>query len=179
VKYVQDQQAAACAFTALARAPTPSESTSGSTTTAVATMTITNPASADPMKLNGSTYTLTFIDPDGNHSDIKLISTSWTTSVNTFSDPLGTPVGPSTVTRPFPLVNGTPVMTVAPNTSMTITVRWQYAKKDNGRGGINPIQGSTLTKLCIGYTIASEPGVTKHCNLVGQAAQTNNPTSCD
>jgi hypothetical protein len=177
VKYVQDQQAAACAFTALATGPSASESTQGSTTTAVSTMTITNPAAADIMKLNGSSYSLTFQDPDGNHSDIKLISTTWATSVNTWTDTLGTPVGPSTVTRSFPTV--TPVMNVAPTTTLTITVRWQYSKKDNGRGGINPISGPPLTKLCIGYTIASEPGVTKHCNLVGQAAQTANPTSCD
>ena len=36
-----------------------------------------------------------------------------------------------------------------------------------------------LTKLCIEYTITTEQGVTKHCNLLGQSNSTNNPTGCD
>lgn len=168
VKYIQDQQAAACAFFNQT-APVPTESTPGGTTTASAIMTITN-SGADTMTLNGQSYQLTFIDPDGQHSDITLTQVVFA-STNTWTDILTTPPGPSTVTRFFP--NASPVLTVAPNKSLTVTIRWQYKKHDT------TITKSPLTKFCIGYTILSETGVVKHCNVVGQAASTANPTSCD
>lgn len=176
IKYVQDQQAAVCAFTAFATSPAPSETTSGSTSTAIVTMSIRN-GGLDPMALNLSSYSLTFIDPDGFHSDIKLVSTGWTTTVNTWTDTLTTPSGPATVSRFFPTAS--PALNVAVGTNLTMTVRWQYSKQDSGGHNKPPLTLSPLTKLCIGYTIASEPGVTKHCNVVGQAANTNNPNSCD
>lgn len=178
VKYVQDQPALGCSFASIA-APSASQSTPpGNTTTAIATMNITN-GGTDPMVLNAQTYSLTFADPDGLHSDIKLISTSWQTSVNTFNDTLATAASPGTVTRPF--ATASPVLSVAANTTLTITVRWQYSKKDNGHGGVINLTGSPLTKLCIGYTISSETGVVKHCNVVGAlaAGTTQNPTACD
>jgi len=58
---------------------------------------------------------------------------------------------------------------------LTITVRWQYRKQDDPPA----LAGQPLAKICLDYAVASEPGVTKHCNLVGQSASTNNPTSCD
>jgi len=176
IKYVQDQQAAVCAFTAFATSPAPSETTSGSTSTAIVTMSIRN-GGLDPMALNLSSYSLTFIDPDGFHSDIKLVSTGWTTTVNTWTDTLTTPSGPATVSRFFPTAS--PALNVAVGTNLTMTVRWQYSKQDSGGHNKPPLTLSPLTKLCIGYTIASEPGVTKRCNVVGQAANTNNPNSCD
>jgi prepilin-type N-terminal cleavage/methylation domain-containing protein len=58
---------------------------------------------------------------------------------------------------------------------LTITVRWQYRKQDDPPA----LAGQPLAKICLDYVVASEPGVTKHCNLVGQSASTSNPTSCD
>ncbi|HSY47826.1 MAG TPA: prepilin-type N-terminal cleavage/methylation domain-containing protein [Thermoanaerobaculia bacterium] len=59
--------------------------------------------------------------------------------------------------------------------TLAITIRWQYRKQDDPPA----LAGQPLTKVCLAYAIASEPGVTKFCNLVGQAASSNNPGSCD
>jgi prepilin-type N-terminal cleavage/methylation domain-containing protein len=168
VKYVQDQQAAGCSFVSQT-APAPSNSTSGSTTTDTESLTIKN-GGTDTMTLNSQSYSLTFKDPDGKHSDITLTSVVFASS-NTFTDTLATAATPGTVTRSFP--TSTPVLTVAPNASLTVTVRFQFKKTD----GANTV--SPLTKLCLGYTIPTEPGVVKKCNAVGQAATSANPTSCD
>ncbi|HEX3071538.1 MAG TPA: prepilin-type N-terminal cleavage/methylation domain-containing protein [Thermoanaerobaculia bacterium] len=182
VKYVQDQQAASCSFQSQT-APVPTESTSGATvtaTTASPQFTITNGAS-DTMTMNGQSYSLTFADPDGNHSDIKLISVQFSTVVagvtNTWTDTLTTPATPGTVTRFFP--NASPVLTTASAGTLKVTIKWQYAKKDSSGKDRSPISISPLTKFCIGYTIPSEAGVAKKCNAVGRAVTTANPVSCD
>lgn len=166
VKYVQDQQAAGCSFLTQT-APIPAESTSGSVATATASMTIKN-GGTDTMTLTSQSYSLTFIDPDSKHADITLSSVVFAGST-TVTDTLSTPPGPSTVTRTLPATT----LTVAANASLTVTIRWKYAKRDAA------ITKSPLTKFCLGYTISSEPGVTKKCNAVGQAATSANPTSCD
>jgi hypothetical protein len=60
---------------------------------------------------------------------------------------------------------------------LTITIRFKF----NGTGSRPslPPTPSAITKLCLSYRIVSEPGVTKKCNLVGQAVTTANPTNCD
>ena len=70
-----------------------------------------------------------------------------------------------------------------------MTFTWQYDINDDCASqkctGSNPPltanrdNSTPITKLCITYTIASEPGVTKHCNLFGQSNSTSNPTNCD
>jgi prepilin-type N-terminal cleavage/methylation domain-containing protein len=39
--------------------------------------------------------------------------------------------------------------------------------------------GSVILGMCIKYKVASDPTLTQSCNLVGQAATSANPTSCD
>jgi hypothetical protein len=56
---------------------------------------------------------------------------------------------------------------------MTITLRFQYAKK------LTTLTTSPATKICISYGLASENYALKHCNFVGQAGTTANPTNCD
>ncbi|HXH94473.1 MAG TPA: prepilin-type N-terminal cleavage/methylation domain-containing protein [Thermoanaerobaculia bacterium] len=182
VKYIQDQPAASCSFQNQA-APVPGESAGqGSALIATSTMAITN-GGADTMTLNSQSYQLTFIDPDGNHADIKLLSVTFSTVVsgttNVWTDTLTTPPGPSTITHFFPTAS--PVLTVAASGTLTVTVKWTYSKQDNGSPPKNrpPIAKSPMTKFCIGYTIPSEAGVVKKCNAVGQAASSLNPTSCD
>jgi hypothetical protein len=182
VKYIQDQPAASCSFQNQA-APVPTESGGqGNALIATSTMAITN-GGADTMTLNGQSYQLTFIDPDGNHADITLLSVTFSTVVsgttNVWTDTLTTPPGPSTITHFFP--NASPVLTVAASGTLTVTVKWTYSKQDNGSPPKNraPIAKSPMTKFCIGYTIPSEAGVVKKCNAVGQAASSLNPTSCD
>jgi hypothetical protein len=179
VKYIQDQQAASCAIVNQT-APVPAEATSGSIVTASAILTIKNNAS-ETLTLNNQSYSLTFLDPDGNHSDIKLTSVVFSTVVgaltNSWTDTPTTSLSPGTYTRNFPTAS--PVLTVAAGANLTATVRWQYAKKDSSGKDKAPIALSPLTKLCIGYTIASESSVVKKCNVVGQAASSVNPSTCD
>ena len=175
VKYVQDEQAAACAFTNQA-APVPSESVQGSTVTATAILTLKNNG-ADTMTLNTQTYSFTFLDPDGNHSDIKLTSVVFSSASGTFTDTPTTSLAPASYLRNLP--TGSPSLTVLTGANLTVTIRWQYAKKDSAGKDKAAITVSPLTKLCIGYTIPSELNVAKKCNAVGQAANSANPNSCD
>jgi len=182
IKYVQDQQAVGCSFQNQT-APVPTESTSGNTTTATTSspqFTITN-GGTDTMTMNGQSYSLTFRDPDGNHSDITLISVAFSTVVsgttNTWTDILTTPATPGTVTRFFP--NASPVLTTASAGTLKVTIKWQYSKQDSGGHNRPALTVSPLTKFCIGYTIPSEAGVVKKCNAVGQASTSANPNSCD
>jgi hypothetical protein len=83
-------------------------------------------------------------------------------------------IGTRTTTRNVPssLLPGVPA-----GKTFTIVVSYKF----KGTGGIPdlPVTPSAITKLCLSYRIASEPGVTKKCNLVGQAVSTANPTNCD
>jgi len=185
IRYVQDQQPAACAVGNIS-AVTPTTSKSGATTTASATYTIPN-AGSEALTISGKAISLTWARPDADHDDMTFNAIAFTsTAVSTtdnFSD-----FGPGTKALFFPahgsgsaasgetyVANATALPTVAASANLTMTLRWQYKKKDTAL----PASPNVLQKLCIAYSIASEPGVTKFCNVVGQAATTNNPNSCD
>jgi prepilin-type N-terminal cleavage/methylation domain len=167
VKYVQDQQAAACAFSNQALTAF-SSATAGATTTLSETYTLTN-SGTDPLQVASKPINLVWAIPAGDtaHSDMTMTSIAYTTTTDNFSSG----AAPGTVTRTMPagLAN------VAAGGTLSITVRWQYRKQDDPPA----LSGQPLSKICLDYAIAGELGVTKHCNLVGQAASTNNPNSCD
>jgi prepilin-type N-terminal cleavage/methylation domain-containing protein len=166
VKYVQDQQAAPCSF---ANQPLTafSSATAGSTTTLSETYTITN-TGTDPMQVASKPIKVTWAIPAGDtaHSDMTLNSIAYTTTTDNF-----TGAAPGTVTRSVP----SSIANIPAGGTLNITVRWQYKKTDDPPA----LTGQPLSKICLDYAIASEPGVTKHCNLVGQSASTSNPNSCD
>jgi prepilin-type N-terminal cleavage/methylation domain-containing protein len=166
VKYVQDQQAQPCSFANQALVAFTS-ATAGSTTTLSETYTITNTGS-DPMQVASKPINVTWARPAGdtNHSDLTLNAIAYPATTDNF-----TGVGPGTVSRFIPSSIGN----IAPGGKLAITVRWQYKKTDDPPA----LTGQPLAKICLDYVIASEPTVTKHCNLVGQSAATNNPNSCD
>lgn len=182
IKYVQDQTAAACAFAALASSPpvsnaVPKGSAPGTLTTLNVTYTITN-GGTDPMvfhvvspPFDGSAK-VNWGDPTaGLYSDIKFTSIVWDTNTDSFS----ATTSPTTRTTPsgFYVAGGGGV---PPATSFSMTLRYQYLKSDNSQ---TPLTTNPTRKLCIAYQIPSEPGTTKFCNLVGQAASTANPGACD
>jgi prepilin-type N-terminal cleavage/methylation domain-containing protein len=167
VKYVQDQQAAGCAFTSIT-APVPSETTSGSTATASASHIATN-LGTEALKLANRNVKIDWVFPDADHNDMVLSSVVLSSGAASSTINITSPTGPGTVNVTFPAN----FPDVAVNGTFTVTIRWRYAKKDA------PVTASPLTKLCIDYQIASEANVTKKCNLVGQAASTANPTACD
>jgi len=164
VKYVQDQQAAPCSFPNRSLVAN-SAAKAGSITTLSQSYTITNNG-ADPMQVASKPIKVTWAIPagDSDHDDMVMTAIAYTTTTDNF-----TGVGPGTVTRSIP----SSITNIAPGASLTITLRWQFKKTDN------TFTGQQLGKVCLDYAIASEPGITKHCNLVGQSATTNNPNSCD
>ena len=166
VKYVQDQQAAPCSFANQALINF-SSATAGSTTTLSETYTITNTGTS-PMQVASRPINVTWAIPVGdvNHSDLTLNSIAYTTTTDNFAG-----AGPGTVTRSVPAS----IAAIPVGGTLSVTVRWQYKKTDDPPA----LAGQPLTKICLDYTITSEPGVTKHCNLVGQRASTSNPNSCD
>jgi len=185
VKYVQDQQATACAVGNVV-AVTPTTAKSGSTTTASATYTIKNNG-PDTMTISGKPISLTWNFPDVDHDDMTFTAIAFTSGATSTTDNFSS-FDPGTKALFFPAhalgtaaagetysANNTALPAVAANANLTMTLRWQFSKKDTAL----PASPNPLQKLCIAYTIAIEPGVTKFCNIVGQAASTANPSACD
>jgi prepilin-type N-terminal cleavage/methylation domain-containing protein len=166
VKYVKDQAAVSCAFANQALIAY-SSATSGSTTTLSETYTLTNLGS-DPMQVASKAINVTWAIPAGDttHSDMTMTAIAYPSTTDNFSG-----VGPGTVSRFIPAG----IANIPAGGTLTITVRWQYKKQDDPPA----LAGQPLSKICLDYAIASEAGVTKHCNLVGQSGSTNNPGSCD
>jgi hypothetical protein len=200
VKYVQDQQGAPCAFpnqTLPASCPSclaiPVSNGSNTLDTYNLNFTIPNNGTS-PMQLAGRNLRIRWDLPAGdtNHLDLKLTSVVWTVpsggsgiTLNVIPAALLASPGPTVtdVTVPSNVAN------LPAGQSMVLQIRWQYRKDDdctfNNCTGSNPPQPALeltvppLQKLCMDYRISSEPGVTKHCNVVGQAVSTANPTNCD
>ncbi|HLZ09107.1 MAG TPA: hypothetical protein VKT80_11000, partial [Chloroflexota bacterium] len=125
---------------------------------------ITSPAFDSRAKVN-------WRDPTaGLYPDITFNTLVWGTNSDSFS------ASTSPTTRTAPSGFFTAPTGLAPGSTFGLTLRYQYSKNDNGKTSLTT---SPTQKLCISYQIPSEPGVTKFCNIVGQAATTNNPTSCD
>jgi hypothetical protein len=167
VKYVKDQPAAPCSFANQALVAF-SSATAGSTTTESESYTITN-IGTDPMQVSSKAINVTWAIPAGDagvHSDMTLNAIAYTTTTDNF-----TGVGPGTVSRLIPAS----IANIPAGGTLTVTLRWGYKKQDDPPA----LAGQPLTKVCLDYSVASEVGVTKHCNLVGQSGTTTNPTSCD
>ncbi len=197
VKYVQDQPGAPCAFSN--QNPLPSgalaiPNSNASNILDTYTMTFTVPTSGtDPLQLASQNLRITWALPAGDttHTDLKLTAVTWTVGTFTTTNNL-TPVP---LASPAPTVTNVATPSNVPNvpagSSFLLQVRWQYLKSDdcasNNCTGSNPPlpalemqpSPSPLQKVCIDYRIASEPGVTKHCNLAGQSVTSNNPNGCD
>ncbi len=200
VRYVQDQEGAPCAFpnqTLPANCPgclaTPVSNGTGVQNNYALNFTIPNNGTS-PMQLAGRNLRITWDLPAGdtNHLDLKLTSVVWTVPSGGTGITLN--VVPSALLAiPGPTVTNVTVPSNVANLpagqSMILQIQWQYLKNDDCTGGnctgSNPPQPALqltippLKKLCMDYRISPEPGVTKHCNVVGQAVSTANPTNCD
>jgi len=178
-----DQQPAACAVANLA-AVNPTAVKSGGVWTATESYTITN-AGSEALTISGKAISLTWARPDADHDDMVFTAIVFgnPSTTDNFSN-----FAPGTKALAFPAhLAGTAATgeTYAANTNTqtaiaaggtyTLQLRWQYKKKDTAL----PATPNVLTKLCIAYTIPSESTTTKFCNIVGQAASTNNPNACD
>jgi len=190
VKYIQDQPAAPCAFSNVTP-PSPAVAGHGNNPeTDAVTFTVTNNGT-DPMLFNivglfTGSINLTWHSPDlPDHTDLQLTDIVWGVPSALYSNtdaicgygvncvPTGS--GTSVTTRNAP--SSFPIAGVPAGKTLTITIRFKF----NGTGSRPslPPTPSAITKLCLSYRIVSEPGVTKKCNLVGQAVTTANPTNCD
>jgi len=194
VKYIQDQEAAACAFQNVTSQPLLSVTAQRTNvSTAVVTVTQTfsvSNAQAVALNLAKNNATLTWGRPAGDtgHPDLKLVNVSWGGAVVNLSVTAPSPAPTQTVTA---MQIPSTTTSIPANGSMSVRFTWQYLKSDDCAGnncsGNSPwdvtkaIQptANLLTKLCIEYTITTEQGVIKHCNLLGQSNSTNNPTGCD
>ena len=79
--------------------------------------------------------------------------------------------GPGTITESVP--NGT--LSVTPSdASYDIVVRFKYDAKV---GNVTKDLTNAISSFCVAYSISSEPGVVKYCNVVG--ATSGNPDACD
>jgi prepilin-type N-terminal cleavage/methylation domain-containing protein len=198
IKYIQDESPAGCAIVPASVSGrtlgvSPDNGNGASAKVAVTdSFTLSNTTSED-LTLGSKNATFTWGLPAGDttHTNLKMVSVVWASSTDNFTAiTVATPAPAQTATtRVIPAGIIIPKKVGTVNGTLTVAVHWEYLKNDdcatNNCGGQNPydpskaLQVSPLTKLCIEYTVPSETGVIKHCNVVGQAANTNNPTSCD
>ncbi len=177
IKFVQDSAAANCALQ-LTTTSAVSESTAGSIATAVVVYTIRN-TGTEALTINKitsptvqGTTAVTWHDPDGVHSDMTFKNITYAGSVSdSFVSPASGTIGTSTLTTTRNVPAG--LTTLAGGGSMNISLSFQYAKK------LTTLSLKPPTKICFTYGLASENYVLKHCNIVGQAVSTANPSSCD
>jgi len=192
VKYIQDQQAAPCAFS---NVTPPNRQVSGhgsNPETDTVTFTVTNNGSENMLAaaIFQGQISITWHSPDlPEHTDLQLTDIVWSTPtqgtppIPPFSNtdsicaysvnctPAGS--GSITTTRNIP-----PLMpAIPPNGTFTFRLSFKFDSR-GGRPSL-PANPSAITKICLTYKIASEPTVIKKCNLVGQAVTTSNPNSCD
>lgn len=194
VKYVQDEQGALCAFANQSPPPAtglgvPNGNGASVLITLSQSITMRNNGT-DPLQLAGRNIAITWGRPasDTLHPDLKLTALTWSTGAFSNSDNLSpavtAPAAGTTIVTTRTVPAGMP--NVAVGATYTVTLRWQYLKSDDCPGNNCPAYdatrsfvGSPASKVCLDYRIAAEPGVTKHCNVIGQAASTANPTTCD
>ena len=164
----------------------PTSATSGATTTVSEVYTI--PVSgSDTITISGKPISMNWNFPDVAHNDMTFNAIAFTSGATLTTDNFSD-FSPGTKSLLFPAhllgtaaagetfaANSTALPAVAGGGNFTMTLRWQFKKTD----GALPASPNPLNKLCIAYTIAAEPGVTKFCNIVGQAVTTANPSACD
>lgn len=183
IRYVKDQQAAACAYS-VQSSPTPgSRTTSGADAFQTQNLSITVSGS-DALIFAGASVNngphsikVTFKDPDGQHSDLALLSIAYTvtsgaSTLFTSTDTFATAATVGTTTRT--IVSAMP--NISPGQTLSISLRYSYKKTEPD------LTSGVLTGICLDYEIASEKtaagkNTTKFCNVVGTFA--NNPTSCN
>jgi prepilin-type N-terminal cleavage/methylation domain-containing protein len=197
VKYIQDQQGAPCAFpnqTLAASCPgclaIPNSNNANTLATYSVTLTIPNNGTS-PMQMANRNLIITWDKPAGDtlHGDLKLTSLVWT--VPSSGSGITLNLAPQiALASPAPTVTTVTAPSNIPNlavgASMTLQIRFQYLKNDDCASQncpplipANEMTAPPVRKLCMDYQIAAEPGVTKHCNVVGQSGSTGNPTTCD
>jgi hypothetical protein len=177
LKYIQDEAPAPCAFPNVTTVPNPS-ATTGSTVTLTNQFTVPNngtdsiqfQALTAPVGPFTGNIKITWADPrvpPVSGTTLVAAAVVWGTGVFNTTDNFS--IATSPITRNAP----SSMPAVAPGGTFSISVRFTYKKTETA------ITTTPIQKLCLAYRIASEPTVTKFCNLVGQSASTNNPNSCD
>jgi prepilin-type N-terminal cleavage/methylation domain-containing protein len=186
VRYVQDQQGAPCSFVNQTP-PTPSNNGTTGVVTSSQDFTITN-SGAETMTLASKSINITWADPDGKHPDMTLISVVFGTPVvgkppkQTGGYLSTVPLAPADKSGSVTIAFPSDMPQITPTGVFTMSVKFQYtATTGNGSNKTDvdpPLTATPLKKICLDYNVPSET-TTKHCNLVGQSATTNNPTTCD
>jgi prepilin-type N-terminal cleavage/methylation domain-containing protein len=180
IRYVQDQTIALCQFANITTVPNVSGANSGSDRNESYTLTVPN-SGAETATLANQPWSISWTDPRGlatsGTNDTILSEIVWPTaitqSVSSVHVLATTTVAPTTATTTGTAPSGT--STIAAGSNLILTIREQHKKTEDPF----PNTPSGLKKVCIAYTIPSEPGVVKKCNIVGQAASTANPANCD
>lgn len=199
IKYITQQTIAPCAFGNLTTLPA---AASGSGTTGKNNEFITFPVTVtgtDTLSFTSRNVRVTWNDPrtppSGKTYITSLDALQWTVTASSSTDTFTTT---AINTSCCPLVSAADQLTTrnipaslpgalpgSPVASKGFTLRVQMSHPNSGGerdfadATVNPTAKSAVKKICISYTIPSEPGVTKRCNLVGQAGSTANPVNCD
>ncbi len=168
VKYIQDEAVAPCQLTTGGFGAV-SDSESGATQHNYFTLSLTNTASENftPVQIKvdwTDTPAPSSSSDDARLSEIKFNNVGTTT--------------PSTQTPPTTglqaVSSGAPL--IRPATPYSLRIDFSYRKQ---RPASEDIVVAPVSKLCLVYTIPSEPNTKKYCNVIGASGDTNNPGACD
>jgi prepilin-type N-terminal cleavage/methylation domain-containing protein len=188
VRYAQEYSPSVCAFVNQSAVAYQFGSTSSGSQPISESYTINNQG-AESLHIAGKNLNITY-GANAGFTDMALaaITYQYKTTSQTDSPPVPTaltsPSYTTSITRSIP--NAMP--DIAPGGSLVITLTWKYASsEDNGKKNPPP---QPLQKMCMGYLLytTNSSGVygpdvndpsTKNCNVVGQALNSKNPTTCD
>ena len=143
----------------------------------------------DAITLANQPFVVKFTDPRtvpaGKTYNANLFQMVWGTGAFANTQTYGSGFGQTTATSATAAtpvtISGATILepggmpAVASGGTFTLTVRLQHDKNENRfPAAATP---SALQSICLAYTIPSETGVVKKCNLVGTT--TNNPLNCN
>ena len=65
------------------------------------------------------------------------------------------------------------------SSGQSIRFKLHFTYDSSHKNTLLSTSGSILRAMCVSYRVDSDPTLTQSCNLVGKAATTANPSSCD
>jgi len=176
VRYITDQAPAGCYPFVESSTWNAETHVSGQVYTRSLTLNVKNNSPLENMTLKAVTFRFANSGACPSNGNMEIDSITFGATTDGTDRPLGTSGAAVTITGlNIPAAEpGTIVRNTGTNPSYGIVFKFNY------RGDrCNDVSAFTapLTTMCLHYQLASEPGVTKICNIIGTG--TNNPVSCN
>lgn len=168
VRYVQDQAPAGC-YPFIDTTTWSLETGTGANTTRTMTLNIKNASPLENMVLTAISFTYANSTACDSNANFTIDSITFGSATDGTDRAIGTH---NNVAKP----SGDPgIITLNSGINAAYGIAFKFNYQGNQCGDV--AAANPISSICLHYTLASEPGVTKVCNVIG--AGTNNPNSCN